>query len=63
MNICVIGGSGFVGTHLIKKLKANHEITIIDKEPSEAFPELVEQGDIRDRDFLNQSWVQTILIL
>jgi nucleoside-diphosphate-sugar epimerase len=63
MNICVIGGSGFVGTHLIKKVKNNHEITIIDKEPNEAFSELVEQGDIRDRDFLNQSWVQTILIL
>ena len=63
MDICIIGGSGFVGTHLIKKLKAKHEITIIDKEPNEAFPELVEQGDIRDRDFLNQSWVQTILIL
>lgn len=54
MNICVIGGSGFVGTHLIREIKANHNITIIDKNPSEVFSELVVKGDIRDREFLFQ---------
>lgn len=54
MRICIIGGSGFVGTHLIKLLNDQHEITIIDREPSSTFPESVVQGDIRDRDFLFQ---------
>lgn len=52
MNICIIGGSGFIGTHLITNLKENHAVTIIDKQPSVAFPELVVKGDVRDKEFL-----------
>lgn len=54
MNVCVIGGSGFVGTHLINDIKKEHEVTIIDKQQSEAFPELVVKGDIRNEAFLNE---------
>lgn len=31
MNVCVIGGSGFIGTHLIKSLADKHCVTNIDK--------------------------------
>ncbi len=55
MSICIIGGSGFVGTHLIREIKEAHEITIIDKQNSESFPELVIKGDIRDQKFLNEN--------
>ena len=54
MNICLIGGSGFVGSHLIEKLKGNHALTIIDKEVIPEFRSFTIQGDIRDRNFLNE---------
>lgn len=54
MEICVIGGSGFVGTHLIREIKDWHEITILDKNMSATFPELVLKGDIRDKKFLEE---------
>lgn len=51
MNISVIGGSGFIGTHLVKKLlQAGHTVTILDKVRSEAFPELSQLGDVRKID-------------
>lgn len=34
MNICIIGGSGFIGSYLINILKARHTITNIDKNES-----------------------------
>jgi nucleoside-diphosphate-sugar epimerase len=49
MNFCIIGGSGFIGTRLIQRLKNNKEssVNIIDKDPSLAFPELHSFGDVR----------------
>lgn len=47
MNIAVIGGSGFIGTSLVKNLMAKgHQVTIIDKETSKTFPDLCLKGDI-----------------
>jgi len=55
MNICIIGGSGFVGAHLINLIKHQHKITIIDKAPSSSFSNLVVTGDIRDQEFLKKN--------
>jgi nucleoside-diphosphate-sugar epimerase len=50
--ICIIGGSGFVGTRLIALLHPIYSLTNIDKRISSKFPELTILGDIRDKDFL-----------
>jgi len=53
MKIVVTGGSGFIGTRLTGELlKAGHSVKIYDKAESEAFPELVVLGDVRDREAL-----------
>lgn len=49
MRVLVIGGSGFIGTHLVTGLQRDgHEVTIFDRAPSAAFPQLVIAGDVRD---------------
>ncbi|MBB5208441.1 NAD-dependent epimerase/dehydratase family protein [Chiayiivirga flava] len=49
MRITVIGGSGFIGTRLVRALRdAGHEVRIFDKAPSLAHPELLRHGDVRD---------------
>lgn len=47
--VMVIGGSGFVGTRLAKRLstKKDIELQIFDKNPSNLFNHLVKRGDIR----------------
>jgi len=51
MKICIIGGSGFVGTHLIRKIKKNHEVIVIDKRVNPEFVSSTIQLDIRDPEF------------
>lgn len=49
-SILIVGGSGFIGTRLARRLlKAGHEVRIFDKTPSPAFPDLCVAGDVRDR--------------
>jgi GlcNAc-P-P-Und epimerase len=53
--IAVIGGSGFIGTELVKLLiESGDEVSIIDIEESAAYPELFVRGDVRDRVSLGQ---------
>jgi nucleoside-diphosphate-sugar epimerase len=47
--ILIVGGSGFIGTHLTTRLLAlGHEVAIFDKAPSAAHPHRVTIGDVRD---------------
>ena len=48
MNICIIGGSGFVGTRLIPTLAQENEVLNIDKAPSSTCPDLTKVGDVRE---------------
>lgn len=56
MKVTLIGGSGFVGTHLIKQFyQANiHNLLNIDKSPSENYPEITEIGNVMDKAKLTQ---------
>lgn len=49
MTITIVGGSGFVGTRLAKRLiEAGHTVKIADKRRSVAYPELWTRADIRN---------------
>lgn len=57
MHIDIIGGSGFIGTRLLKRLhqRENVKLRIIDKAPSKTFPDLVEIGDVRSVEDMRRS--------
>ena len=49
MTVTIIGGSGFVGTRLVKRLlEAGHNVKIADKRKSVAYPELWTRCDVRN---------------
>ncbi|WP_123537700.1 complex I NDUFA9 subunit family protein [Halosimplex salinum] len=54
MNVLVVGGSGFIGTHLSEELvERGHEVTVLSRDPSgEGLPAEVETyaGDVTDYD-------------
>ena len=51
MKITVVGGSGFVGTRLVRRLlDAGHDVKIADKRKSHAYPDLWVRCDIRNQD-------------
>jgi nucleoside-diphosphate-sugar epimerase len=56
-NINVIGGSGFIGTRLVQRLRGKEQLSvqITDKAPSKAHPELVTFGDVRSVEQLRAS--------
>jgi nucleoside-diphosphate-sugar epimerase len=56
MIVAVVGGSGFVGTRLVKRLLlSGHTVRIADKRPSRDFPDLWFRCDVRnDVDGLNE---------
>lgn len=49
MNICIIGGSGFIGTRLVKRLSINaqEKLSIVDKVSSRTYPNITKIGDVR----------------
>lgn len=65
MLVHLIGGSGFIGTRLVQRLKSQpkFEIKIIDKATSNAFPDLVSSADIRSADQLRKSISQDSVIV
>lgn len=54
INVDVIGGSGFIGTRLVRRLKARDDLTvkIIDKAPSRSFADLALIADVRSTEQL-----------
>lgn len=55
MHIAIIGGSGFIGTRLTKRLLASgHKIKILDKQDSKYYPNLRVFADVRDIDSLKK---------
>jgi len=58
MKITIIGGSGFVGTRLTKRLlESSHEILIADKQVSKKYPELRVFADVRQPETLEEALV------
>jgi nucleoside-diphosphate-sugar epimerase len=54
--IGVIGGSGFIGSALVLALKrSGHEFCIIDRAPSQAYPDAWIEADVRDREGLSRA--------
>jgi GlcNAc-P-P-Und epimerase len=54
--IAVIGGSGFIGSALVRALReAGHEVRIIDRAPSQAYPDAWIDADVRDREALHRA--------
>lgn len=56
-NINVIGGSGFIGTRLVQRLRGKEQllVQITDKAPSKAHPDVVTLGDVRSVEQLRTS--------
>ena len=56
MNVNIIGGSGFIGTRLAKRLRASeHPFSIVDKAQSRAYPDFVKLADVRSLDALREA--------
>ena len=63
MNVCIIGGTGFIGSHLIAQIAANHTIYNIDKQQSlPSDNNLVKhiRADIRDYESLKKVFPDNI---
>lgn len=56
MKVLVSGGSGFVGSHLIKSLSRNHEVHNLDISPPKFERDKFLQVDIRDRKALGEAF-------
>lgn len=65
MKILVTGGSGFIGTHLVKLLLSEeiHELVIFDKKNSSIYPDLTTIGDVRDKNQISQALDQVDLVI
>ena len=62
--ISVVGGSGFVGTHLCQQLSEKHvEFEIIDIKPSRQFPNKWKFGDVRSIESLREAVTGEIIVL
>jgi len=54
--ICIVGGSGFIGTRLSQRLRmTGQQFNIVDKASSQAFPGHVQLADVRSLDALRQA--------
>ena len=65
MLVDLIGGSGFIGTRFVKRLKsrAKFDVKIIDKAPSKSFQDIASLADIRSIDQLRQCMSKNSVIV
>jgi nucleoside-diphosphate-sugar epimerase len=63
--INIIGGSGFIGTRLVRRLKNKEDqrVQITDITPSKAYPDLVTFGDVRSPEQLRKSIANKSVII
>lgn len=63
--VLIIGGSGFIGTRLVRRLCCNEqlEINIFDKVPSKVFADFGILGDVRSREQLHSSISEETVIV
>lgn len=58
-NILIIGGNGFIGSHLVESLKNEHQVTVFDRAPNQFVEEFEEvdyvYGDFNDIDLLSHA--------
>lgn len=64
-NINIIGGSGFIGTRLVRRLRRNEQLSVLitDKELSKAHPNLFLLGDVRSVEQLMESITNESVII
>jgi len=61
--ISIVGGSGFIGTRLSKRLiSSGKDIVIIDKKSSGTFPDLWKYSDVREFDVLSKAIQGDVII-
>ena len=61
--ITVIGGSGFIGTHLCRSFTENNiAFEIIDLKESRRFPEYTKIGDVRDINSLRKTITGDVIV-
>jgi nucleoside-diphosphate-sugar epimerase len=65
MLVNLIGGSGFIGTRFVKRLRSStkFDVKIIDKAPSKSYPDIASLADIRSLDQLRQCMSQNSVIV
>jgi nucleoside-diphosphate-sugar epimerase len=64
MNICIIGGSGFVGTRLtMRLLTAGHVVTIVDKNDSKKHSHLRMYADVQKPEILEKALVDSDVVI
>jgi len=65
VNANIIGGSGFIGTRLCRRLTQNYtaDVSIIDKAASTMFPDNVKRGDVRSLDELRATILDDSIII
>ena len=65
MKIAVVGGSGFIGSALCKRLNSvdNIDINIVDKHRSQVYAEKTNIADIREKDQLEKALIDSEVII
>ncbi|WP_285892320.1 NAD-dependent epimerase/dehydratase family protein [Chitinophaga horti] len=64
MKITIIGGSGFIGTALIRRLMTSkHEVTNIDKAQSRTVPEITLLANVCSREELTKAMVASDVVV